>query len=236
MARAIAGRLARRRRASRARAENGVGPLTPAPFRHRSDDLDLDRTVDVLAERPHPEARDLVVRERVADRRTVVLVVDLSGSMKGEKIRVAAATVGALAADLSSTDDRLAVVAFWSDAAVLAPLGPARPPAGLIDTLLRVPAKGLTNIGFGLSTGLAELGRSTARHRSAVLLTDAVHNAGPDPRLVASRFPRLHVLLQTDGEHDESLGRDLARLGHGRCAPVRHHREVAPALDRLTAR
>src|SRR5690606_40442386 len=44
--------------------------------------------------------------------------------------------------------------------------------------------------------------RSPARHRAAVLLSDAVHNAGPDPRPLARRFPRLHVLLETDGEHD----------------------------------
>ena len=80
---------------------------------------------------------------------------------------------------------------------------------------------------------LAELARSAARRRTAVLLTDAVHNAGPDPRLIARRFPELHVLLQTDGEHDAPLAADLARLGHGRLAPVATHRDVAPALNRL---
>ena len=74
---------------------------------------------------------------------------------------------------------------------------------------------------FALTVAQAELARSAARRRSAVLLTDAVHNAGPDPRLVARRFPELHVLLQTDGEHDAALGADLARLGRGRFAPVR---------------
>jgi hypothetical protein len=62
-----------------------------------------------------------------------------------------------------------------------------------------------------------------------------VHNAGPDPRSVARRFSRLHVLLQTDGEHDAPLAADLARLGHGRVAPVATHRDVAPALNRLLA-
>lgn len=170
-----------------------------------------------------------MVRERTDARRTAVLIVDVSGSMKGEKVRVAAATVGALSAHLSGVDDRLAVVAFWSDAAVLAPLGPPRPPEQLIDDLVR----GLTNVGFGLSVGHAELSRSTHRGRAAFLLTAAVHNAGPDPRALARRFPRLHVLLQTDGEHDEPLARDIARLGRGRFATVADHRDVAPALDRL---
>ena len=64
---------------------------------------------------------DLVVRERVRQRRSVVLVVDVSGSMKGERVRTAAATVGALAGELAR--DSLAVVAFWSDAAVLVRMG-----------------------------------------------------------------------------------------------------------------
>ena len=52
-------------------------------------------------------------------------------------------------------------------------------------------------------------------------------------RPLAARFPRLHVLLQTDGEHDAALAADLARLGHGQLAPVRHYRQVAPAVNRL---
>ena len=60
--------------------------------------------------------------------------------MRGEKVRMAAATVAALSADLA--DDQLAVVAFWSDAALLTPLEEPMPAARLLDLLLRVPARG----------------------------------------------------------------------------------------------
>src|SRR5439155_25259845 len=103
----------------------------------------------------------------------------------------------------------------------------------LLGALLRIRARGLTNVHFALTVGLAELSRSSARQHVAILLSDSVHNAGPDPRLVASRFSRLHVLLQTDGEHDAALAAELARLGHGLLAPVRHYRQVAPAVNRL---
>jgi hypothetical protein len=66
-----------------------------------------------------------------------------------------------------------------------------------------------------------------------VLLTDAVHNAGPDPRLLATRFRELHVLLETDGEHDLALAADLARVGRGHLARITSHRDVAPALNRV---
>src|SRR5581483_202372 len=235
--RALAEQITRRlavRRPARSRDRTGgrgAGRLESLPYRYGSDDIDLDRTIEVLAERPVPEDTDIIVRERLRTRRALALVMDVSGSMKGEKIRTMAATVGALAADLEGED--LAVVAFWRDAALLKPLHSPRPAARLLDDLLRIPARGLTNVHFALAVALAELNRSPARRRTAVLLSDAVHNAGPDPRPLALRFPQLHVLLQTDGEHDAALAADLARLGRGRLAPVRHHRQVAPALNRL---
>ncbi|MCU1662910.1 MAG: von Willebrand factor type [Pseudonocardia sp.] len=235
MAERIGRRLAIRRRPRTDRPERGSGRLASVPYRYRSDDIDLDRTIEVLTERPLPEDTDIIVRERMRSRRAVVLVVDVSGSMRGEKVRMAAATVAALSADLSGNGDQLALLAFWSDAALLKPLGAHVPAARLLDELLRIPARGLTNVQFALAVAHAELNRSSARRRTAVLLTDAVHNAGPDPRLLARRFPELHVLLETDGEHDAPLAADLARLGGGRLALVATHRDVAPALNRLLA-
>jgi hypothetical protein len=68
-----------------------------------------------------------------------------------------------------------------------------------------------------------------------LLLSDCVHNAGPDPRPVAARLPRLDVLLDVSGEQDVDLGRDLARTGRGRLRLVRDHRDVAAALVALFA-
>lgn len=233
MAQRIGRRLEIRRRPRADRTERGAGKLASVPYRYRSDDIDLDRTIEVLTERPVPEDTDIVVRERMRSRRAVVLVADVSGSMRGEKVRIAAATVAALSADLAGNGDQLALVAFWSDAALVKPLGKAVPTSKLLDQLLRIPARGLTNVQFALQVAHAELNRSSARRRTAVLLSDAVHNAGPDPRLIARKFPELHVLLETDGEHDTPLATDIARLGHGRLAPVATHRDVAPALNRL---
>jgi len=153
--------------------------------------------------------------------------------MRGERVRTAAATVGALAAELGRDD--LAVIAFWSDAAMLAGLGQHIPAERLLDALLRIPARGLTNISFPLQVARQQLARIPARDARVLLLSDCVHNAGPDPRPFAARLPRLDVLLDTSGEQDADLARDLARLGHGRLRRIDSYTDVAPALSAIFA-
>jgi Mg-chelatase subunit ChlD len=230
-ARQIAARLAVPRPRRDVTARRGAGELASLRYRGGSDDIDLDRTVAQLVEHPLPEEDDIIVRERVRTRRSVLLLVDVSGSMRGERVRTAAATVGALAAELSRDD--LAVIAFWSDAAVLSRLEQRVPPQALLDTMLRILAKGLTNIAWPLQVAARELARVPARDARAVLLSDCVHNAGPDPRPFAARLPRLDVLLDTSGEQDAELARELARLGHGRLRRIGGYTDVAPALGAI---
>jgi Mg-chelatase subunit ChlD len=159
-----------------------------------------------------------------------VLAVDVSGSMRGERIRNAAATVGALAAVLR--DDPLAVIAFWSDAAVLLSLGARIKPLSLLDDLLQMPARGLTNVAFPLELAGRQLAAAAHRDQRVLLLSDAVHNAGPDPRTFAAKLPRVDVLLDVTAEHDLVLGREIAAAGRGQLYPIAGHRDVAPALVR----
>lgn len=232
-ARQIAARLAMPRPRRDISARRGVGELASVRYRGGSDDIDLDATIDQLAEHPVPEDDDIIVRERVRTRRSVVLLADVSGSMRGERVRTAAATVGALGAELARDD--LAVVAFWSDAAVLSHLGQRIPPQQLLDAMLRIPARGLTNIAFPLQVAARELGLVPALDARVILLSDCVHNAGPDPRPFAARLARLDVLLDASGEQDPDLARDLARLGRGRLRIIRTYQDVAPALSAIFA-
>jgi Mg-chelatase subunit ChlD len=230
-ARQIAARLALRRPVRGVGLRRGAGDLRSMRYRGGSDDIDLDRTIEVLAEKPFPEDEDIIVRERVRTRRSVVLAVDVSGSSKGERAQTAAATVGALAGELR--DDDLAVIAFWSDAAVLLPLGVRFHPQSVLDALMRVPARGLTNVGFPLQLAAVELSKRPSLDARVLLLSDCVHNAGPDPRGPAARLPRLDVLLDMSGEKDLDLGHELARAGRGKLLAVNGYRDVAPALSRI---
>ena len=225
----IASRLALVRRRDRQPLSGGRGSLHSAPFNGGSDEIDLDGTLEALLDEPEFGPEDVVVRTRLLHRRAVALLVDISGSMRGERVRTAAATVGALAGEME--DDQLAVVAFWSDAALLLPLGEPVESANLMETLLRLPARGLTNIAFPLEIARKELAGAGTPHTRALLLSDCVHNAGVDPVPLAAGLARLDILLDVSGEHDALLARELAQAGRGRVCPVRTHRDVAPALD-----
>ena len=230
-ARQIAARLAIPRPRTDSLAHRGSGKLASLPYRAGSDEIDLDRTIEMLAEHPIPEDEDIIVRERIRTRRSVVLLVDVSGSMKGERVQTAAATVGALAGELQH--DSLAVIAFWSDAAILLGLGREVKPMNLLDSILQMPARGLTNIAFPLELAARQVAQVPTREARVILLSDCVHNAGPDPRESAARLGRLDVLIDVSGEKDIDLGRQLATAGHGTAHLVRTHRDVAPAVGRL---
>ena len=231
LARQIASRLMIPRPKKDSRSQRGSGAFASVPYRRGSDEIDLDKTIEMLAEKPVPDDEDIIVRERVRTRRALVLVVDVSGSMKGERIRTAAAIVGALAGELSNDD--LALIAFWSDAAVLQTFGQHQSSDRRLDLLTSIPARGLTNVGFPLELAAKELRKRPAQDARVLLLSDCVHNAGPDPRPIAARLPRLDVVLDLSGEHDLELARELTRAGRGAMQTVLTHRDVATALARI---
>lgn len=232
-AREIAGRLSLARAKHDRTERRGSGLLRSVPYSGSSDEIDVESTLERLIESAPLADQDIIVRERRQNQRSIVLAVDVSGSMSGERARTAAATIGATVDRLG--DDVVGVVAFWSDASVLVPLGTPTTPEQVLDQLLQLPSRGLTNVEFPLQVALSQLTRVPARDARVLLLSDCVHNAGPDPRGVAALLPRLDVLLDVSGEHDVDLARDLADLGHGRVALAATYRDVAPALSRLFA-
>jgi len=231
-AREIAARLAVRDPAPH-RPRRGGEEILSRPYSGNGGEVDLDHTLDALAERRALAPEEVIVRERQRTRRQVVLAVDVSGSMRGERLLTAAATVGALAGGLHRDD--LAVVAFWSDATVLMRLGERAPLDRLVDAIVGLDAAGLTNVAFPLEFAATELGPPRGAEQRVLLLSDCVHNAGPDPRGAAARLPRLDVLFDVTGERDSELAGQIARAGRGMVLPIRHHRDVAPALSRALA-
>jgi len=231
----IAERLSVRPRPHRRSDLSPGGTLQRLPFRDSSAELDLELTLERIVQTPHPGTEDFVALERRRPRQEVVLALDVSGSMRGERVRAAVATVAALASVLRY--HRVAVVAFGTDAVVLGDLAGRASVERLVTQLLGLQVRGLTNVTLGLDVG-RELLLSAAigSERRVLLLSDMIHNAGPDPRPVAARVPRVDVLLDATGQHDADLAREVARAGRGVAAVFRSHRGVPRALEQVFGR
>jgi len=123
-----------------------------------------------------------VVEEHVGRRPTdVVVVLDRSGSMEGEKIERARAAVRELIG-LLAPDDRFALVTYANDAVIAVPL--ARPDdrarAAWSGAVGEIRADGGTNMSAGLDLGLGVVlgGREPARTARLVLISDGLANQG----------------------------------------------------------
>ena len=185
------------------RAARLVGPLKAATRTVREPmlepwggELDVEATVENLIGKPHPEPGDLIVQRRVDRRHQVVLMVDTSLSMAGEKMALAAVAAAVLALKLRPGD--LAVVSFADGARVVSHFGEEVAPAELVRRMLAVPCGGGTDIAAALEAGHAELQRGRDPGRSGLLVSDGVYTSGADPLPPAARFGPLHVLLMEE--------------------------------------
>ena len=185
------------------RAVRLVGPVKAATRTVREPmlepwggELDVEATVENLLGKPHAEPGDLIVQRRVDRRHQVVLMIDTSLSMAGEKMALAAVAAAVLALKLRPGD--LAVVLFADGGRVVSRFGEEVTPAELVRRMLAVPCGGGTDIAAALRLGHAELQRGRDPSRSGLLVSDGVYTSGADPLPAAARFGPLHVLLMEE--------------------------------------
>jgi Mg-chelatase subunit ChlD len=198
---------------------SGRGRLTSVPYRGSEAELDLERTLEVLFAKPRPGDEDMYVLERRRRRRAYALMLDISGSMKGKAIFHAALALATVAVRVRQ--DPYAVVAFWREAAMLKRLDEALPLDALLDRLLSLSGRGLTDIGLGLRVGLDELEGAEAQERVGILFSDGLQTAGEPADLLAAAFPTLHVVATGQSAESIESCKHLAEVGK---RPLRRRR------------
>jgi Mg-chelatase subunit ChlD len=209
-----------------------TGRPAVARYNFRSDDVDVDRTVAELMANPVPRHRDIWVRDQVPRRRGVVLLLDISGSMRGSQL-LTAATAAAAATVAMSAHDELAVIAFSRDAVTMRAATQQLPADRLVESVLAARPHGRTDIVAALKAGLTHAARMSAPRPVTILLTDGAHNCAGDPLAMAARFTRLNVLATTESGWRLERCRALAAAGDGRCEPVGGLVELPHALSLL---
>ncbi len=171
---------------------------------------------------------------------SVHLVLDVSGSMKGEPMARARDAAQALVDKLDANDD-FSLVTFSSDAAVTIPDGPVGARRAAIKaTIAGITEGGGTNIGRGLELGYAQAARPgipDGAVKVVLLLSDGRANAGitSSERLSRLALDAFQGGVQTStfglgADYDGALMSGIASDGAGGYYYLRDPDQIAPAL------
>jgi Mg-chelatase subunit ChlD len=160
---------------------------------------------------------DIWMSYRVPRRQPLVITVDTSLSMTGEKLALTAVALAVVL--LQFPDDPVGIIAFENEAQILKRPSERISIQELVERFLDVPAQGYTHLEDGM-LGALKLVRSVeeagqGRPPSTVLLTDGKYTAGRDPAYLAPRFPHLVVMKMGKERASLQLCRELAQKGNG---------------------
>ncbi len=198
-------------------------PWSEVPGEAQQVDFDFDETIDnsplaLIPESDHPlTAEDVWMEYEIHRSQAIVLSVDTSLSMTGEKLALTAVALAVVL--LQFPDDPIGIVAFENEAKIIKRPDERISVQMLVERFLDVPAQGYTHLEHGmraawrLSETAAASGR--ARRASTVLLTDGKYTAGRDPAYLAPKFSHLVVLKMGRERASLELCRELATLGKG---------------------
>lgn len=171
----------------------------------------------------------------------LVLVIDRSGSMSGEKLEMSKAAAVAAASALGS-NDRVGVVAFDDSADWIVPLAPAGDDARVASQVRALASGGGTALATGVRAAyLALRACRDVAVKHVIVLTDGRSEPG-DHLDVAVRMRREGITLSCVGtgqDADDELLRTLARAGGGRHYDVDQPRDLPRVFvkeTRLVAR
>jgi uncharacterized membrane protein/uncharacterized protein YegL len=156
-------------------------------------------------------------RERETPSLALVLVIDKSGSMNGEKIEMAKDAAKA-AVDILSPQDFVGVVGFDGEAFWISELGAASDKYSAQQKISTMMPGGGTNIAPGLEVAYAALSASPAKLKHVILLTDGVSTPGPfyelTTQMAQDRITVSTVAVGADA--DQRLLEQIAVWGNGR--------------------
>ena len=144
--------------------------------------------------------------------------------MSGERLAIAA--VAAAACSWRAPAD-WSVLAFSDRQLALKSQDDRRPPAAVVNDLLRLRGRGTTDLDGALRSSARQLERSRAKRRVTILLSDCRATAGVDPQAAARRLDELWVIAPEDDADDAA---EFARRAGARFATVGGAFDIPAAL------
>jgi uncharacterized membrane protein len=148
----------------------------------------------------------------------LMLVIDKSGSMKGERIELAKDAAKATV-EILQKDDKVGVAAFDDGVQPLVRMQSASNRVRILSDISRLRASGGTNIASALAYAFEELAITQARLKHIILLTDGNSESG---NIFSEVIPALRIenitvsTVAVGAESDTTLLRRIAEGGNGR--------------------
>lgn len=186
-------------------------------------ELDLDETIDHAPWISDPSVTidpyDLWIEKPIFRKQPLIISVDTSLSMTGEKLALTAVALAVVLIEFP--DDPIGIVAFENSSKILKYPHESLTVFQLVERFLDIPAQGYTHLEDGVKTAIQLLGDlrtqggAGARPASVILLTDGKYTAGRDPAYLAPAIGHLVVLKMGKDRSSLALCQELARLGHG---------------------
>ncbi|MBC7384908.1 MAG: VWA domain-containing protein [Cryobacterium sp.] len=203
--------------------ETHHSPLSELPPNPQSVEIDLEETLEsspwsiANADRVPPRPEDLWMEYQSVRDQSVILAVDTSLSMTGEKLALTAVALAVVL--LQFPEDRVGILAFENEPRVLKRPSEKITVDEFVGRFLNVPAQGYTHLESGMRAAILLLREASVagsrRPPSTVLVTDGKYTAGKDPSYLAGRFPHLIVLKMGRERASLPLCEEIAKKGRG---------------------
>ncbi len=197
------------------------------------DDFELELTIDRILSRGKPvdylNYEDIVAIKRRSYKRSLVIILDASGSMSGSKI-MRAATAAAVAS-FYVDERKLSVIGFNNTAFLIKGAKEKKRINDIIGEILDLIPLGYTNMYDALKLAIEE-GRILS-NPSYVLLTDGEYNVGGDPISLAKKIKLNVIYLTGSRKRGSKICKSLAEVGGGRYFEIRDVKSIPQVLSEL---
>jgi Ca-activated chloride channel homolog len=177
---------------------------------NREEDYEGNLMVSIKAEDPNFQRTPVCT----------VLVLDVSGSMSGQKISLLRETATKIVQNLTE-DDEIAIVTFTDVSEVVLSRINAGNKGHIFEVINRLDAKALTNMSAGLFDGFRQINEKFKGVQRVMLLTDGLANQGTSHRsglldIVKNRDSECTISTFGFGsDADQELLADMAKAGGG---------------------
>ena len=182
-------------------------------------ELSIDETLD-----ESPLGEDRIWEEKARRIRPLILVIDTSLSMNGEKLALTAVSIAI--ALLHFERQPVGIVAFENEAQVLKRPKDEVPLLQVIERFLDVPAQGYTHLEAGLLQAI-QLKQGLGVSRVPILLiSDGKYTAGKDPTYLGGQLSPLWMMKMGGERTSRDFASRLVKASRGEFVEVRELPEL----------